>query len=229
MGKQAATAPAPTDLMTVDLTYGFPGHMPKNVRHLQFVGEFVKWGDLEKAGAACGYSKTWGRIHGAKVLARYHDFVDWLKAHRAQAVATKVGLDQQQILDEMVKIAFANEYDYLHFYEKDEIDPISHNPSGRKVPWARRKYVHELTRDQLTAVIVFRRGSNGSLDWKWRDRDGKLFELGKHLGMYNERIIMEHRHRHLHVAFDLSKVEMKDLEALEGQFEVLLGKGDAQK
>jgi hypothetical protein len=84
----------------------------------------------------------------------------------------------------------------------------------------------ELTREQMTAVIVFKR-PDGALDWRWRDRDGKLFELGKHLGLFNERIILEHRH--LHVAFDLSKVPMTDLEALEAQFEELLGERDATK
>lgn len=227
MGKQAAIAPPPTDLATVDLTYGFPGRMPKNVRHLQFIAEYVKCGDMEKAGAACGYSKTWGLIHGSKVLKQYHDFVEWLKAHRAQAVVQVVGLDQQHVLDEMVKIAFANEYDYLHFYMKDEVDH-NHKRTGRQVPWARRKYVHELTRDQLTAVIVFRRGSKGSLDWKWRDRDGMLQLLGRHLGMYNERIIMEHRHRHLNLNFDLTGVDMKELESLEGEFEALLGERGAK-
>src|SRR5206468_6666630 len=61
-----------------------------------------------------------------------------------------------------------------------------------------------------------------ALQNKFRDRDGKLFELGKSLGMFNEKILMEHRHHHLHVSADLSKVPMAKLEALEAQFEQLM-------
>jgi hypothetical protein len=231
MGKQQATRGLPpnTTLSTVDLKYGFPGQVPKNIRHLQFIEEYVKCGDIRVASKACGYSDAWPMSIGAKILKQHHAFLAWLTAHRAQAVIREVGIDQKRVVEEMARIAFANEYDYLVFYEKDEIDPTTQKKTGRKVPWARRKYVHELTREQLTAVIVFRRGNLGSLDWRWRDRDGKLFELGKHLGLFNEKLIHEHRHQHLHMNFDLSKVQMKDLEALEGQFEVLLGQADATK
>lgn len=216
----------------VDTKFGFPGKMPKGrhqARQQAFLIEFARCGNQREAALTVGYSQSWAQLRAGGLIKEYHDYVAWLQASRAQAVVAEISIDQKMVLDEMVKIAFANEYDYLVFYEKDEIDEKTQKQTGRKVPWARRKYVHELTRDQLTAVEVFRRGDRGSIDWKWRDRDGKLFELGKHLGMFNERIIMEHRHRHLHVAFDLSKVPMKDLEALEAQFETLLGEADAKK
>lgn len=217
-------------LPTVDMTFGFSGKTPQGrhqARQQTFLIEFAKCGNQQQAAKAAGYSLTWAKAWASGLIAKYHDYVAWLQAHRAQELVKKVDVDQQMVTDEMVRIAFANEYDYLVFYNKDEIDENG-TKTGKQVPWARRKYVHELTREQLTAVEVFRRGDQGSIDWKWRDRDGKLFELGKHLGMFNEKIIMEHRHRHLHVSFDLSKVPLKDLEALEAEFEVLLGGGDAK-
>ena len=213
----------------VDTKFGFPGRIPRKEQQQVFLIEFAKSGNQQAAAALAGYSLQWAKAWAGKLIAKYKDYVTWLQASRAQAVAVEINVDQKMVLDEMVKIAFANEYDYLVFYEKDELDPDTKAKTGRKVPWARRKYVHELTRDQLTAVEVFRRGDKGSIDWKWRNRDGKLFELGKHLGMFNEKFIHEHLHRHLHVAFDLTKVPMKDLEALEAQFENLLGEADAKK
>jgi hypothetical protein len=217
---------------TVDMTFGFPGRIPRKEKQQLFLVEFAKSGDQSAAAKIVGYSQPWAKAgHAWKLIEAYRDYVTWLQANRAQALVQEVGVDQKMVLDEMVKIAFANEYDYLVFYNKDETDENG-KKTGRQVPWARRKLVHELTREQLTAVVVIRRGEegrNGSLDWKWRDRDSKLFELGKHLGMFNEKIILEHRHRHLHVSFDLSKAPIKDLEALEAQFEVLLGEADARK
>lgn len=211
------------------MTHGFPGKIPRKEKQQLFLIEYAKLGDMQKAALATAYSIAWAKVWAKKLIDQYRDYVTWLQASRAQTVVQEVGVDQKMVLDEMVKIAFANEYDYLVFFEKPEIDETTKKTTGRLVPWARRKHVHELTRDQMTAVVVFRRGDLGSLDWKWRDRDGKLFEIAKHLGMMNEKIIMEHRHRHLHAHFDLSKATMKDLEALEGQFEVLLGAADASK
>lgn len=218
MKKQDATA---SNKPAVDLTYGFPGEIPPKEKHRLFLVEFAKCGDRQEAARIVGYSETWAKVYCAPILRRYHAYIAWLQAHRAQAVTRAIDIDAKMVFEEMARIAFANDYDYLHFYNKDEIDG-SGRKTGKEVPWARRKYPHELTREQMAAVIVFRRGDKGSLDWKWRDRDGKLFELGKNLGMFNERIIMEHRHRHLHAHFDLSKASMKDLETLEGQFEALL-------
>lgn len=217
-----SVAPAPIQRPVVDTKFGFPGQIPRREKQRAFLIEFAKSGDQQAAGRATGYSETWAKARAGNLIRQYQDFVTWLQASRAQALVTEINVDQKMVLDEMVRIAFANEYDYLVFYEKEERDEKTHKPSGRMVPWARRKYVHELTREQLTAVIVFNRGDNGGIDWRWRDRDGKLFDLGKHLGMFNEKIIMEHRHRHLHAHFDLSKVPMKDLETLENQFEQLL-------
>lgn len=208
---------------TVDMVARFPGRIPTSERQQAFLIEFAKCGDQQTAARATGYSLAWAKRWAAGLIKRYSDYVTWLQASRSQALVKEFDVDQKMVLDEMTKIAFANEADYLVYYEKDEVDEVTHQKTGRKVPWCRRKYVHELTREQLTAVEVYRRGDKGSIDWKWRDRDGKLFELGKHLGMFNEKLIHEHRHRHLHAHFDLSKASTKELEAIEGEFERLLG------
>lgn len=227
MAKQDATTSNKRPV--VDTRHGFPGRMPQKEKQQAFLIEFAKCGDQAAAARTVGYSNTWAKRTSYLLVKQYSDYVAWLQASRAQAIVQEFDVDQKMVLDEMTKIAFANEADYLVYYEKDEVDDKG-KKTGKKVPWCRRKYVHELTRDQLAAVVVFRRGDKGSIDWRWRDRDGKLYELGKHLGMFNEKLIHEHRHRHLHAHFDLSKVPTKELEALEGEFEKLLGhEGEAAR
>jgi len=213
---------------SVDMTHGFPGRIPRKQKHQIFLIEFAKSGSQKEAAAAAGYSAVWAKAWSKKLIQQYSDYVAWLQAARAQVIVKEIDVDQKMVLDEMVRIAFANEYDYLVFYDKEEVDD-NNKKTGRKVPACRRKFVHELTREQMSAVIVVQR-ADGAVDWRWRDRDGKLFELGKHLGMFNEKLIHEHRHRHLHAHFDLSKASMGELEDLEGQFQKLLDKsGDAER
>lgn len=206
------------------MTFGFPGVVPHNAKHMAFILKYVELGEVKNSAVAVGYSKDWGRAHGPKVLEQHHDLVAWLQASRAQKVAQVIGVDQQMVLEEMVRIAFANEADYIVIEDTEQKD-------GTLLKKARRKRVEELTREQLAAVVVIGQpGRGNNVSWRWRDRDGMLQIVAKHLGMLNEKIIMEHRHRHLHVQFDLSKVPMKRLEDLEGEFEALLGEeGNAQK
>lgn len=217
MAKQAATTSNKNVVKpTLDLTYGFPGKVPKNVKYMAFLLKYVETGEIMTSARAIGYSPAWAKGTAPRVLDEYKDMVVWLQAARAQEVAKVVEIDQERVLKEMVAIAFANEADYIVIEDAVE--------EGKTVKRARRKRVDELTREQLTAVVVVSvKGRGTRVGWKWRDRDGKLFEIGKHLGMFNEKIIMEHRHRHTHKHFDLSKVPLDKLEAIEGDFEELMG------
>lgn len=219
MAKQPATRRnkplATRPVEKVDLTFGFAGKIPASARQMAFIVEWAKGGQIAAAAKTAGYSHDWARSHGPKILKQYHDLVAWLQAARAQAIVKTITVEQKDVLDEMVRIAFANEQDYIVI--EDRLLDGTTTTEKR----ARRKRVDELSRDQLAAVVVHRRGKDG-VDWRWRDRDQMLALVGKHVGMFNEKIIMEHRHRHLHATFNLSKTSMKDLEAIEAQFEVLL-------
>lgn len=220
MAKQVATTRNKNAVKpTLDLTYGFPGKVPKNVKYRAFILKYVETGEVMTSARAVGYSHAWGKGTAPRVLDEYKDMVVWLQAYRAQEVAKTVDIDQERVLQEMVSIAFANEADFI-VIEDVLVD-------GKTVKRARRKEVEELTREQLAAVVVIKvRGKADRITWKWRDRDGKLFEVGKHFGLFNEKIIMEHRHRHTHRHYDLSKVPLARLEAIEGEFEELMGEED---
>jgi len=211
-----AKQPATTSNKPIDLTYGFPGALPRagtsgdTAKLLEFFQLYAQGVSVADATRKVGFSTKWARQYSYRWLKKYADYVTWLQAHVAQVNAQQLALEQSDVLRQIGLIAMANDYDYLVFERE-----------GGKVS-VRFKELHELTREQMTAIEVVR-GPNGKpKGWKWRDRDGKLFELGKHLGMFNEKVILEHRHRHLHVTADLSKVPLKALEALETEFDRLL-------
>ena len=217
MAELRAAKRSASDVAPIDLTYGFPGKLPtvgrgqSNTRLLQFFEQYVRIGDAQAAARAAGYSDSWAKQTSYKYLKEHREYVTWLQAHVAQQLAKQIGIDQEAVVRQIAAIAMANDYDYLVF-EKD---------NGGKV-LVRRKRLDELTREQIVAIEVTGGRRGKPFSYRFRDRDGKLFELGKSLGLFNERIILEHRHRHLHATVDLSRVPLERLEALEAQFEELL-------
>lgn len=216
MKQTATTSNKQAVALPLDLTYGFPGELPSantsgdTTKLREFFVLYAGGMDARSAGRKVGFSEKWAKQYSYKWLKRYREYVTWLQAHIAQTSAEHLAIEQSDVLNQIALIGMANDYDYLVFER-----------TGDKVK-VRFKELHELTRDQMAAIEVVRGPGKAPKAWKWRDRDGKLFELGKSLGMFNEKVILEHRHRHLHVSADLSKVPMKDLEAIEAQYEALL-------
>lgn len=180
---------------------------------LKFFELVARGSDARAAARKVGYSEKWAKSYSYKYLKRWHDYLHWLQAHFAQKAAQHISIDQSRLLEEIESIAMANWYDYL-----------VHTPStDGKTQTTRLKYLHELTKEQMRCIeVVGTGGPKSVITYKFRDRDGKLTELAKTMGLLNEKVIMEHRHRHLHVQADLSKVPMGQLEALEAQFEEIL-------
>jgi hypothetical protein len=215
--KQDATTRNKQELVKpLDLTYGFPGEVPR-ARNQRDQDKLLRFFELHAtgmsahaAGRKVGFSEKWAKEYSYQWLKRYHPYVNWLQAHVAQTNVRQLAIEQSDVLNQIAMIGMANDYDYLVFERK-----------GKKIT-VRWKDLHELTREQMVPIEV--RGGRGGkpFTYHWRDRDGKLFELGKSLGMFNERILLEHRHSHLHVSADLSKVPMAQLKALEAEFERLL-------
>jgi hypothetical protein len=215
--KQSATISNKRELVKpIDLTYGFPGEVPRAANQrdqdklLKFFEFHATGMSAHAAGRKVGFSEKWAKQYSYKWLKRYRPYVTWLQAHVAQVNVERLAIEQSDVLNQIALIAMANDADYLVFERK-----------GKKVK-ARWKALHELTREQLAAVEVKRDHAGEPAGYRFRDRDGKLFELGKAVGLFNEKILLEFRHRHLHISADLSRVPMAELEALEAQYEALL-------
>lgn len=215
--KQAAARTEPPQLpATLDTRYGLPPFIPSDVRDRKYAEARAKGESQEQAALTAGFAPKTARHKNHEIEARNREYIDWLIAHQAQANAKQIAIELEPVLQEIAKIAFANEYDYL---------VIERSQDPAKPPTVRRKRLDELTREQMTAIKVIKRaGKNGNseLDYVLRDKEGRLIDLVRHLGGFSEKIILEHRHRHLHAHIDLTNVPLNQLEAMEEQMAKLI-------
>jgi hypothetical protein len=198
--------------LPLDTTFGIPaGLIPKNPRHRRLCELIAEGKPVFTAAIEAGFARATANRTAYELAERYEDYIKWLAAHHAQAKAKQIAIELEPVLQEIAKIAFVNEYDYLVFEPGDP-------------PKVRRKRLDELTREEMTAIEVFKRKTKDGyeLDYKLRDKEGRLIDLVKHLGGFSEKIILEHRHRHLHAHLDLTDVPIEQLEAIERNMQQLL-------
>lgn len=168
---------------------------------------------------AAGYNEVWASKHAYEVLKEYGAYIAYLEDKVIENRAKLLALDTQSVLDEIARIGMINEYDYLVIEMVDK----KINGQIQKVPQARRKELHELSRDEMVGIKIVR-GSDGKLTYDLRDKDPMLLALGKNLGLFNEKLIIERRNYSLSAKMDLSNVPTDTLKEIIQSFE-----GVAQK
>lgn len=154
-----------------------------NAKHELFAQELAKGRTATEAYAAAGYRgdrTAASRLStNVNIQARVREILD--------AAAARTGVTVEAILAELAKLGFSNMLDYLRI-----------GPDG--LPYAD---FSKLTRDQATAIAEVHvetvpsvRGEDGEevrpevkkVRFKLADKRSALVDLGKHLGMFKERI-----------------------------------------
>jgi phage terminase small subunit len=217
MAKQVATK---RDAVVINAVPQFTGKMP--VRGIKlFLDQYVVDFNAAQAAIRSGKTAKWSESHGLKALKEHADYLDWLQRIHAAENATRISMDQEAIFSEMELIARANIQDYFTFDAIEvPVDTKKGEPKKTKKTMVRRwKHPEELTRDQAAAVKRVVLASDGRVaDYILYDKDSNLFSLGRHLGMFSEKVILEHRHKHLHMKADFSKMPIEKLLEMEKEF-----------
>lgn len=190
----------------------FKGPKPATKQQVDWCLEFVKDRNATNAALRAGFSKSWAVRQSYLYVSKFEGFLQWLEAYQARANAKQIAIELEPVLQEVARIAFLNEHDYIVFESASE-------PGKPPVP--RRKRLDELTREQMSCIKVSKK-KGGHLEYTLRDKEGRLIDLMRHLGGFNETIILEHRHRHLHAHVDLTNVPQDQLEHMEREMEKLL-------
>lgn len=192
----------------------FTGKMPK-MGLKRFLDEYLKDFNCRQAAFRTGRTARWSESHGLTAIKAYSEYLDWKQKIHAVENAQKVSMDQETILVKMEQIANANIQDYFTWREiefKEGKKTIKKKVRAWKGP-------EELTRDQAAAVKRVVMARDGTIeDYILYDKDSNLVSLGRHIGMFSEKVILEHRHKHLHMKADFSKMPIERLLLLEQEF-----------
>lgn len=151
-----------------------------------FVNEYLV--DLNATAAAkrAGYSELTAQVQGSRLLSNV--MVAEAIAARQAAIADRLGVTQEKIVAELAKIAFADIRKAVR-WGKSPVDTKSENADPNGLGVYPVELVPSETIDDDTAAAV----SEGSLTQtgikiKMHDKKSALVDLGKHLGMFKERV-----------------------------------------
>lgn len=180
-----------------------------------FLDQYLIDFNAAQAAVRSGHTKKWSESHGLKALRKHADYLEWAQKIFAVENAKIIAMGQEEIFAEMELIAKANIQDYFDFRTIEFKDGKKTAKKKIRV-W---KDPGELTRAQAAAVKRVVLNSDGQVtDYILYDKDSNLFSLGRHLGMFSEKVILEHRHKHLHAKVDLSNMPIEKLIELEKEF-----------
>lgn len=160
-------------------------------KQLTFCQEYLLDLNATQAAVRAGYSADTANEQGSRLLANasVRDEVQRLQEIRAQ----RTSISADRVLRELAKIAFAN-----------PSDVISWGPDG-----VRLKESDGLDPDVLPAVAEVsetQSEKSHTLRVKMHDKVGALTQLGRHLGLFNDKLKIEH---------DLSGLTDAELEQME--------------
>ncbi len=154
-------------------------------------------------------------------LVKFRQFEKYLSRqlqHNAQAIAKKFVLNQEDILQEMIAIGYANPKDYVEFTERTVGD--------KTIMIETLKPLHKLTRRQASAITNVQFLADGTVTYDLPEASKKhpyLKDLGQHLGMFHPKLIQEHIHAHRLVSLSFKTVSNDKIEKLENMFLKELG------
>jgi hypothetical protein len=187
---------------------------PRTQRIYDFISGYVQHSNVMRAATDAGYTEEWGKKKAYAVLKEYEAYVSYLQKLVTEERVKILAIDTQSVLDEIARIGLINEFDYLVIEDVE----IREDGKTKIVRRARRKELHELTRDEMVGIRVVRK-PDGSLTYDLRDKDPMLLALGKNLGLFNEKLIIERRNFNLNARMDLSNVPTEQLLQIIQSFE----------
>lgn len=155
-----------------------------------------------EAAKLAGYSEKTALKQASRSLKQFAKYCEQLQAHKNVAMQKRMEITVDSVADEFGYLAFASHKDYVRIIDFDGMKRAIGKP------------IDELTDQQARAIqswdvrpIKCPRTKTTYLDYRYTlySKDGSLMHLGKHLGMFNDKMIIERRMVKVH-KFDLSGV-----------------------
>ena len=159
----------------------------------RFCDEYLIDLNATQAAIRAGYSLKTARAQGQRMLTNVdiQTYISELIKKREE----RTEITQDSVLRELALIAFAKASDYAKVIEKDAMIEVEGNmvpvldEDGNPVKYRTVEPIltDELTEDQKKAIAVIKKGRDG-FEIKPYSKIQALELLGKHLGMFTERV-----------------------------------------
>ena len=148
----------------------------------RFVDEYLIDLNATQAAIRAGYSEKYANTNAPKLLQNtaIKEYIQERKADRVE----RTEITQDMVLRELAIIAFSNAADYASVVEKDGVDEAGNPVKYRTVEPV---LTGTLTEAQKKALAVIKKGRDG-FEVKPYDKVRALELLGKHLGMFTEKV-----------------------------------------
>lgn len=161
-----------------------------NDRQKRFADEYLIDLNAEAAAIRAGYSPKYARGNAHKLVA--NSCIAKYIAERQEERSKRTEITQDRVLEELAYIAFSKASDYAKVVEKqvhdEEGNPI-YDANGDPLMFRTVEPIltDELTEAQQRAIAVIKKGRDG-FEIKPYDKQRALELLGKHLGMFAEKV-----------------------------------------
>ena len=174
--------------------------------------------NIVQAAMKAGYSENNAKKNAATLIKQLTPYCDSLQSEMNGRIQEKFDITVDRVADELARIGFYNPKDYIRVVQ------------CRGVPKCIGKPINELTDDQARAIeswttekLVTDDGVVYDYRYTFYDKRGAAGDLGRHLGMFNERLILEQRVVKHHKV-DLTDVPDEVLERWMAELEQHAGK-----
>jgi hypothetical protein len=181
---------------------GYKSGFPATARQRIFCETYVKTWNAKNAALEAGYSETYSTSNAHRLVHELMPYIAQLQGDKEKELAP---ITANTVSKELTAIAIANVDDYheVYFDEKEKKQRVR----GRA--WG------DLTREQKMAVEDYWYDEFGNLRYTLHNKPEALVHLGKYLGMFNDKLIIERRNVDVQARFDFSGMSMVDLKQLE--------------
>ena len=184
---------------------------PKNKRQLLWAKARVQDGkSAMQAARSAGYSESFANQRAHKLDKTMAPFLGFLQEKKNTMADARYDANTVRVLREITAIAFSNIQDYVIPVVFCDVAMLIGKPVDKlsnEAALAVKSYTTEIVETD----------DGQKLDYKYilYNKRSALVDLGRHLGMFNERILLEMKHRHAHVhRIDFSSVPTEDLEKI---------------
>lgn len=151
-----------------------------NPRQEVFVREYLTDLNATRAAIAAGYKPTAAKVTGCRMLTRGNVAVA-IEKQRQERLA-KLGIRADRVLEELARLGFSNMLDYIQVENGDAYIDLS------KLDRQTAAAIQELTVDEYTEGRGEQAREVKRTKFKLSDKRGSLELLGKHLGLFADRV-----------------------------------------